>query len=55
MDGDIVILRTVDTVLCLGRSRHRWEEHFKRDLKEIGVNMRNWNDSAQDKDYWELL
>ena len=25
------------------------------DLKEIGINMRNWNDSAQDKDYWRVL
>ena len=22
------------------------------DLKEIGVNTRNWVDSAQDRDYW---
>ena len=22
------------------------------DLKEIGINMRNWVYSAQDKDYW---
>ena len=27
----------------LGRVRHRWE-----DLKEIGVNIRNWVDSVQD-------
>jgi hypothetical protein len=25
------------------------------DLKEIGINMRNWVDSAQDKDYWRAL
>jgi hypothetical protein len=24
-------------------------------LKEIGVNMRNWVDSAQDRDYWNVL
>jgi hypothetical protein len=22
------------------------------DLKEIGINTRNWVDSAQDRDYW---
>ena len=22
------------------------------DLREIGINMRNWVDSAQNKDYW---
>ena len=25
------------------------------DLKEIGVNTRNWVDSAQDRDYWRAL
>jgi len=25
------------------------------DLKEIGINTRNWIDSAQDMDYWRAL
>ena len=25
----------------LGRPRHRWEDNFRMNLKEIGVNMRN--------------
>ena len=25
------------------------------DLKEIGINMRNWVDSAQDRNYWRTL
>ena len=25
------------------------------DLKEIGINSRNWVDSAQDRDYWRAL
>ena len=24
-------------------------------IKENGVNMRNWIDSAQDTDYWRIL
>ena len=24
-------------------------------LKEIGVNRRNWVDSAQDRDYWRAI
>ena len=39
----------------LGRSRCRWEDNIRIDLKEIGINMRNWIDSAQDKDYWRAL
>jgi hypothetical protein len=25
------------------------------DLKEIGINTRNWVDSAQDRNYWRAL
>ena len=33
----------------------RWEDNIKMDLKEIGVNVRNWIDSVQDRDYWRAL
>ena len=39
----------------LGRPRHRWEDNVRMDLKEIGINTRNWVDSAQDRDYWRAL
>ena len=26
--------------------------NIRIDLKEIGINTRNWVDSAQDRDYW---
>jgi hypothetical protein len=39
----------------LGKPRRRWEEDIKMDLKEIGMNTRNWVDSAQDKDYCMAL
>ena len=35
----------------LGRSRSRWEDNIRMDLKEIGINTRNRVDSAQDRDY----
>ena len=35
----------------LGRPRHRWDNIIRMDLKEIGINTRNWVDSAQDRDY----
>ena len=31
------------------------EGHIIMDLKEIGINTRNWVDSAQDRDYWRAL
>ena len=34
----------------LGRSKRRWEDNIRMDLKEIRLNMSNWVDSAQDTD-----
>ena len=39
----------------LGRPRSRWEDYIKIDLKETGINTRNWVDLAQDRDYWRAL
>ena len=39
----------------LGRSMRRWEDNLKMDLKELGINTRNWVDSVQDRDYWRAL
>ena len=39
----------------LGKPRHRWEDSISMDLKEIGINTRNWVDLAQDRDYWRAL
>ena len=37
------------------RPRHRWEEDIRMDLEEIGMNVGNWVDSTQDRDYWRTL
>ena len=39
----------------LRKSRRRLEENVRMDLKVIGINMRNWVDSAQDRHYWRAL
>ena len=39
----------------LGRPRRRWEDNIRMDLKEIGINTRNWVGSARDRDYWRAL
>ena len=31
---------------ALGWPRHKWEDNIRMDLKEVGVNMKNWGDSA---------
>ena len=33
----------------------RWEDNIRMDLKEIGINTRNWVDSAQDREYWRAI
>ena len=35
-----------------GRPRPRRKVNIRINLKEIGVNTRNWIDSAQNRDYW---
>ena len=39
----------------VGRPRCRWEGNIRMDLKEIGINTRNWNDSTENRDYWRVL
>ena len=29
----------------------RWEDNIRMDLKEIGIDTSDWDDSAQDRDY----
>ena len=40
---------------CLGRPSRRWEDIIRMDLREIGINARNWVGSAQDRDYRRAL
>ena len=39
----------------LGRPRRRWEDNIRMDLEEIGISAGNWDDSAQDRNYWRAL
>ena len=39
----------------IGRPRRRWEDNIRMDLKEIGINTRNWIDSTQDRDLRALV
>jgi hypothetical protein len=39
----------------LGRSRLRWVDNIKMDLRGIGWGGMDWIDLAQDKDQWRAL
>ncbi|KAJ4427596.1 hypothetical protein ANN_25244 [Periplaneta americana] len=36
----------------LGRSRRRWEDNIKMDLREVGYDDRDWIHLSQDRDLW---
>ena len=37
------------------KSRRRWKNNIRMDVKETGINTRNWVVSAQGRDYWIAL
>jgi hypothetical protein len=39
-------------VRALGRTRRRWEDNIKMDLREIGIDGENWIRLAQDRVQW---
>ena len=36
----------------LGRSRCRWEDNIKMDMREVGCDLGDWIVLAEDKDQW---
>ena len=39
----------------VGRPRHRWENNIKIDLQKVGIDVKNYIDSAQNTDYCRAL
>jgi hypothetical protein len=39
----------------LGKTRRRWEDNIKMDIKEIGWEYVDWIHLAQDRDRWRAL
>jgi hypothetical protein len=39
----------------LGRPRRRWEDNIKIDLQEVGWDLGDWMELAQDRDRWRAL
>jgi hypothetical protein len=39
----------------LGKPRRRWVDNIKMDLREIGWEVVDWIDVAQDSDNWRAL
>jgi hypothetical protein len=39
----------------LGRTRRRWEDNIKMDLRDMGWSGMDWIDLAQGRDQWRAL
>jgi hypothetical protein len=39
----------------LGRPWHKWQDHIRKDLKEIGWEVLNWIHLARDRDQWRAV
>jgi hypothetical protein len=39
----------------LGRTRRRWVDNIKIDLRETGLDGMDWIDLAQNRDQWRAL
>jgi hypothetical protein len=50
-----VLVRQPEGKRPLGRSRRRWEDNIRIDLREIGWGGMAWIDLAQDRNQWRAL
>ena len=39
----------------LQKPKLRWEQNIRIDVKEMRINAKNWDKSAQERDYWRAL
>jgi hypothetical protein len=50
-----ILVRNPEGKRPLGRPRPRWVDNITIDLREIGWDIRDWLDLAQDRDRWRAL
>ena len=51
----IILTRKPLRKRSFGKTRRRWEDNIRMDLREIYANTRNWVDSAHDINYREVI
>ena len=47
-----VLVRKPESKRPLRRSRRRWEDNIKMDLRKVGCDPRDWIAPAEDRDQW---
>jgi hypothetical protein len=50
-----VLVGWPETKRPLGRSRFRWEDNIKTDLREIWIDVENWIQLAWDGVHWRVF
>ena len=55
MSAFIILRGTPKGRRPLRTHRRRWQYYIRIDLKEIGIDTRNWVDLAKDRDYWRVV
>jgi hypothetical protein len=55
MNAYRIVVRKPEGKRPLGRPRRRWVDNVKIDLREIGWEIMDWIDLAQDRDQWRVL
>jgi hypothetical protein len=50
-----ILVRKPEGNRPLGRPRRRWVDNIKMDLRDIGLDGRDWIDLAHDRDKWRAL
>jgi hypothetical protein len=55
MNACRILVGNIEGKRPLGRTRRRWVDNMKLDLREIGWNGMDCIDLAQDRDQWRAL
>jgi hypothetical protein len=55
MNAYRVLVRRSEETRPLGKTRHRWEDNIKMDLRETGWGGMNWSHLAQVREQWCAL
>jgi hypothetical protein len=42
--------QSVQDIICIRKTKHRWVDNMEMDLREIGSDGVDWVDMAQDRD-----
>jgi hypothetical protein len=50
-----VLVGTSEERRPLGRTRHKWEDNIRKDLREVGCGCVDRVELAQDRDRWREL